>query len=216
MGVRVTASTRVKSSIAKTSAKKRAAGSVAKKGAKTAGGKAVGKKKPEPTIATVSTQIAALSKHVEKLEKLLARALSAKAPRARATKAPKPRAAKAPRPRAARKTVAIDRDNGAVASEPHNGSRSPVDAAGFESDLLKVLLELDRSGRHAGLVPIPEVREAFLRRGWTRRTFDDRLLEAEREFIVDLKTANDPARLPEPDLAIEERGRGHLQYVVIR
>ena len=66
------------------------------------------------------------------------------------------------------------------------------------------------------MVPIPELRTAFLGRGWTRDAFDERLLQAERDFIVDLKTANDPSRLTAPELAIEERGRGHLQFVVVR
>lgn len=91
-----------------------------------------------------------------------------------------------------------------------------IDEAAFDNALLTIVGELDRRGRHAGLVPIPAVREAFLRRGWTRNTFDERLLQAERDFIVDLKTANDPTRLAQPDLAIEQQGRGHLQYVVPR
>ncbi len=95
-------------------------------------------------------------------------------------------------------------------------AQTPIDAAGFDGDLLKILAELDRRGRHDGLVPIPEVRNAFLERGWTRRTFDDRLLQAEREFVVDLKTADDPKHLAEPELSIREQGRGHLQYVVAR
>lgn len=86
----------------------------------------------------------------------------------------------------------------------------------FETDLLRCVAELDRRGRHTGMVPIPDLRSAFLARGWTRGEFDERLLQAERDFIVDLKTANDPSRLTEPELAIEERGRGHLQFVVIR
>lgn len=88
--------------------------------------------------------------------------------------------------------------------------------ASFEADLLQSVGELDRRGRHTGMVPIPDLRSAFLARGWTRGEFDERLLQAERDFIVDLKTANDPSRLTEPDLAIEERGRGHLQFVVVR
>ncbi|WP_394821626.1 hypothetical protein [Pendulispora albinea] len=101
-------------------------------------------------------------------------------------------------------------------SEPDAGPRSASDGAGFDSDLLTILAQLDRGGRYAGMVPIPEVRDAFLRRGWTRRNFDHRLLQAERDFVVDLKTADDPSRLADPELAIEEPGRGHLQYVVLR
>ncbi|WP_394846174.1 hypothetical protein LZC95_01765 [Pendulispora brunnea] len=100
--------------------------------------------------------------------------------------------------------------------EADGETRDSLDDEGFDADLLRVLAELDRRGRHDGLVPIPELRRAFLVRGWSRRTFDDRLLQAERDFIVDLKTADDPKRLAEPELSIKEQGRGHLQYVVAR
>lgn len=95
-------------------------------------------------------------------------------------------------------------------------TKAAVDPSRFEPDLLATLRDLDRRGRHSGLVPIPEVRAAFLDRGWTRTAFDESLLQAERDFVVDLKVADDPARLREPALAIVEQGRGHLQYAVIR
>jgi len=99
----------------------------------------------------------------------------------------------------------------AAAAAPASG-----ETADFDSELLAVVRDLDRRGRHGGLVPIPDVRAAFVAEGWARAAFDRRLLEAEREFVVDLKVANDPSRLARPDLAIEETGRGHLQYVVAR
>ena len=92
----------------------------------------------------------------------------------------------------------------------------PVSYESFETDLLATMGTLDRSGRHAGLIPIPELRIAFLERGWARSAFDERLLQAERDFIVDLKVADDPLTLANPDLAINERGRGYLQYAVAR
>lgn len=91
-----------------------------------------------------------------------------------------------------------------------------VDYESFETDLLATMGVLDRSGRHAGLIPVPELRIAFLERGWVRAAFDERLLQAERDFIVDLKVADDPLTLANPDLAIQERGRGYLQYAVAR
>ena len=93
---------------------------------------------------------------------------------------------------------------------------APVDYESFETDLLATMGTLDRSGRHAGLIPVPELRIAFLERGWARAAFDERLLQAERDFIVDLKVADDPLTLANPDLAIQERGRGYLQYAVAR
>ena len=92
----------------------------------------------------------------------------------------------------------------------------PIASADFDAALLATIGDLDRRARHGGMVPIPDVRTVCLDAGWTRAAFDARLLEAERDFLVDLKVANDPLRLPRPDLAIEELGRGHLQYVVIR
>lgn len=94
--------------------------------------------------------------------------------------------------------------------------RRAMDESRFDDELTAIVAEIDRSARHAGMVPIPDVRNAFIERGWSRRAFDERLLQAERDFIVDLKAANDPSRLVDPTLAIEEPGRGYLQYVVTR
>jgi hypothetical protein len=107
-------------------------------------------------------------------------------------------------------------DVGSPEAKVNGAPNVPLNVEAFESDLLTVVAQIDRSNRHAGMVPIPEVRDAFFERGWTRKAFDERLLQAERDFVVDLKTANDPSILPRPDLAIEELGRGHLQYVVLR
>lgn len=98
--------------------------------------------------------------------------------------------------------------NGAKASKP--------DPTKFDAELLGIVADLDRTSRLGGLVPIPEIRRIFLDRGWSRTDFDARLLEAERDFVVDLKSANDPSRIPQPELAIEQPGRGHLQWVVVR
>lgn len=99
-----------------------------------------------------------------------------------------------------------------------HGAVPPQDALddAFERALLGALSERDRVGRHGGLVPISELRDIFTARGWDRATFDRRLLEAEREFVLDLKVASDPTRLPRPDLAIDDAGRGLLQYAVAR
>ena len=150
--------------------------------------------KPRATVASVSKQLEELDNEIKALKTLLERALAPKPP--------------------SLLQVDFGRNETEDEEEEENGRRG--DVSGFDTDLLRVLAELDRRGRHDGLVPIPEVREAFLGRGWTRRTFDDRLLQAERDFVVDLKTADDPKRLAEPGLSIRERGRGHLQYVVAR
>lgn len=81
--------------------------------------------------------------------------------------------------------------------------------------LLATVAQVDRSGRHAGLVPIPEVRSVFEAAGWSREAFDTALLQAEHDYVVDLKTANDPRLLAQPELAIR-RGQTYLQYVVAR
>ena len=108
-----------------------------------------------------------------------------------------------------------DRESSPPPSSP-KASAQTASPADFDNELLAIIGALDRRGRHSGLVPIPDVREAFIERGWTRGAFDQRLLQAEREFIVDLKAANDPARLAQPALAIHHGGRGHLQFVVAR
>ena len=103
-------------------------------------------------------------------------------------------------------------------TEPDHTAKpaAPISTRDFDSQLLSAIADLDRRGRHGGMVPIPDVRVVFVEAGWTRASFDKFLLKAEADFLVDLKVANDPSRLPRPDLAIEEVGRGHLQYVVIR
>jgi hypothetical protein len=168
-------------------------GSAAKK--KTAKRKAAPKTTSRPTLAGISKQLAILSAQIEPLVHLV-RAI------ARIT--------------GASSESSATENGGSHAAAADDPSRVPPDSVAFDADLLRLIAELDRRGRHAGMVPIPDVREAFLRRGWTRRSFDQRLLQAERDFVVDLKTANDPARLSNPHLAIEEPGRGHLQFVVPR
>jgi hypothetical protein len=150
-----------------------------------------GAKAARPTLASIAAQLAALSEQVASIFELLTRERSEPASSASA--------------------------NG-VARGEDGASEASADCTPetFETDLVSLVRQLDRSGRHGGLVPIPELRDVFLKRGWTRRSFDERLLQAERDFVVDLKAANDPTRLAAPDLAIVDTGRGHLQYVVLR
>jgi hypothetical protein len=144
-----------------------------------------------PTLATIAAQLDALSEQVAELTRLV-------------------------RERAGEGIVMSfgGGDHSAQAQRTNGAHTADVEA--FESELLALVADLDRRGRHSGMVPIPELRTEFLDRGWTREVFDDRLLQAERDFIVDLKVANDPARLANPQLAIEQPGRGYLQYVVVR
>lgn len=105
------------------------------------------------------------------------------------------------------------------ANTPAEAAPSPApvrDAARFEDEILRVVRELDTRGRFGGMVPIPEARGVFLEAGWTREAFDRALVAAERDFVVDLKIANDPSRLARPELAIDDASRGLLQYVVAR
>lgn len=106
----------------------------------------------------------------------------------------------------------------AVGAQAESGREkaSPGDRARFEEELVRVARDLDLRGRFGGLVPIPDIRSVFLETGLTREAFDRALLAAEREFVVDLKVANDPSRLARPDLAIDDAARGLLQFVVVR
>lgn len=102
---------------------------------------------------------------------------------------------------------------------PAEAAPSPAparDAARFEEEIVRVVRDLDTRGRFGGMVPIPEARGVFLEAGWTREAFDRALVAAERDFVVDLKIANDPSRLARPELAIDDASRGLLQYVVAR
>ena len=86
----------------------------------------------------------------------------------------------------------------------------------FEHELRSAIGELDRRGRYGGLVPIPELRRALAPLGLSRDDFDRALLEQERAFAVDLKTAHDPTSIEDAKLAVWDEGRGWLYYVVAR
>jgi len=86
----------------------------------------------------------------------------------------------------------------------------------FRKALRTTVLEIDRRDRHDGLVPIAKVRRALAHLGLDRPTFDAALLEEERAYTVDLKIANDPTRVKEPEGGISSEGRGLLYFVVVR
>jgi hypothetical protein len=86
----------------------------------------------------------------------------------------------------------------------------------FERELRAALGELDRRGRYGGLVPIPELRRALAPLHLSREDFDRALLEQERAFAVDLKTAHDPTSIKDSDQAVWDEGRGWLYYAVAR
>lgn len=184
-----------KKTVAKSKAKAAAPAKAAKKKtaapAKAARKKTAAPKKTKPvrvTLGSLSEQIATMNTELATIAQTLATLVAQLSP-----------------------TSATALDAEAVAQPV-----AAVDYESFETDLLATMGKLDRSGRHAGLIPLPELRIAFLERGWARAAFDERLLQAERDFIVDLKVADDPLTLANPDLAIQERGRGYLQYAVAR
>jgi DNA-binding MarR family transcriptional regulator len=86
----------------------------------------------------------------------------------------------------------------------------------FEREMRTALGEIDRRGRYGGLVPIPELRRALAPLGLSREDFDQALLEQERAFSVDLKTAHDPTSIKDADQAVWDEGRGWLYYAVAR
>ena len=98
------------------------------------------------------------------------------------------------------------------------GAEAPVaaPATGFDAALQAAIGDLDRRGRHGGLVPIPEVRRALAGLGLSHAAFDEALLERERAFEVDLKLANDPRAVADAAEGIRDPGRGLLYYVVRR
>ena len=86
----------------------------------------------------------------------------------------------------------------------------------FERELRAVLGDLDRRGRYGGLVPIPELRRALAHVGLAREDFDRALLDLERAFVIDLKTAHDPTSIKDSDQAVWDEGRGWLYYALAR
>lgn len=102
-------------------------------------------------------------------------------------------------------------------AESRNGERvAPHDPIVFRKALRAAVAEIDRRDRHDGLVPIGKLRRTLAYLGLNRATFDAALLEEERAYIVDLKVANDPTRVKDPDEGIVIEGRGLLYFVVRR
>ena len=94
--------------------------------------------------------------------------------------------------------------------------KTPFEPVAFRKALRVNVLEINRRDRHDGLVPIAKVRRALAHLGLDRPTFDAALLEEERAYTVDLKIANDPTRVKEPEGGIPTEGRGLLYFVVLR
>lgn len=92
----------------------------------------------------------------------------------------------------------------------------PFEPVAFRKALRTTVSEINRRDRHDGLVPIAKVRRALAHLGLDRPTFDAALLEEERAYTVDLKIANDPTRVKEPEGGIPNEGRGLLYFVVLR
>jgi len=86
----------------------------------------------------------------------------------------------------------------------------------IDAALDSALNELDARGRHGGLVPIPDLRRELSPLGLTREAFDAALLERQRARTLDLKVANDPSLVDDPDGGIPQEGRGLLYYAVRR
>ena len=102
-------------------------------------------------------------------------------------------------------------------AESRNGERvTPHDPIVFRKALRAAVTEIDRRDRHDGIVPIGKLRRTLAHLGLNRATFDAALLEEERAYIVDLKVANDPTRIKDPDEGIVIEGRGLLYFVVLR
>ncbi|MFL5441092.1 MAG: hypothetical protein ACJ79W_18180 [Myxococcales bacterium] len=93
----------------------------------------------------------------------------------------------------------------------------PRDPDGYlRSAIPTAIRDADLAGRFGGMVPIPEVRKVVQSRtGASRTEFDDVLLALEREFLVDLKIANDPRR-PDASEGIAVPGRGLVFFALAR
>lgn len=101
-------------------------------------------------------------------------------------------------------------------AEPARTNAAPFDPAVFRKALRTAIPEIDRRDHHDGLVPIGKIRRTLTYLGLDRPTFDAVLLDEERAYTVDLKIANDPSRVKEPEGGIFIEGRGLLYFVVLR
>jgi hypothetical protein len=102
------------------------------------------------------------------------------------------------------------------ARETQAARPSPNGAALTDVQVQEALREVDASGRHGGLVPIPALRRAVLERtGAAREAFDARLLEMEKRFALDLKISDNP-RIAGAEEGIAVPGRGLVFYAVVR
>lgn len=80
--------------------------------------------------------------------------------------------------------------------------------------VLEAVRSVDIAGRHCGLVPIPAVRLALKK--MARKTLDNALLGMEKDYVIDLKTANDPRLIDDPAACILRPDGSHLEFIVIR
>ena len=102
-------------------------------------------------------------------------------------------------------------------AESRNGERvTPHDPSAFRKALRAAVTEIDRRDHHDGIVPIGKLRRTLAYLSLNRATFDAALLEEERAYIVDLKVANDPTRVKDPEEGIVIESRGLLYFVVLR
>lgn len=102
-------------------------------------------------------------------------------------------------------------------AESRNGERvTPHDPSAFRKALRAAVTEIDRRDHHDGIVPIGKLRRTLAYLGLNRATFDAALLEEERAYTVDIKVANDPTRVKDPEEGIPIEGRGLLYFVVLR
>lgn len=86
----------------------------------------------------------------------------------------------------------------------------------LQAELLSALRELARHEHSGGIVPIPSLRRRMTPLGVTRDELDAALLAAERAYLIDLKVANDPSSLGDPDEGIASGARGLLYFAVAR
>jgi hypothetical protein len=101
-------------------------------------------------------------------------------------------------------------------ADPTGARAVPFDPVVFRKALKTTIPEIDRRDHHDGLVPIGKIRRTLAYLGLDRPAFDAAILEEERAYTVDLKIANDPNRVKEPEGGISIEGRGLLYFAVLR
>jgi len=114
-----------------------------------------------------------------------------------------------------RDALGIAKPSAVAATAPSTPTHEPS-PRDVLAEVCAAVRELGRLGRMGGLVPLPDLRRRLASLAIDRSALDAALLAAERDYLLDLKVANDPSSVHDASEGIEVPGRGLLYFVVAR